>query len=132
MAANIDLCRHESDVPIVLAAIKSKAQCSVTNDRDLTVLDSTTVKLHRQVQVMLPPVFLREMMGWTSEELEKEYTTKDMERYRATGITLRRICALMSLSALPSSGFHQSVPRSPILHACLCLHRSLVRVHPQG
>jgi len=81
VAANIDLCRHEPDVPIVLAAIKSKAQCIVTSDRDLTVLDSTTVKLHRQVQVMLPPAFLREMMGWTSEALEtiRQRTWKDFD-----------------------------------------------------
>lgn len=75
VAANMDLCRHEPDVPIALAAIKSKVLCLVTNDRDLTVADSTTVKLHQQVRVMLPPIFLREMMGWTSEALE-------MVRYR--------------------------------------------------
>ena len=71
VAANNDLCRHEQDVPILVAAIKAKVQCLVTNDRDLTVQDSTTIKLHRQVLVLLPPVFLRDYLGWTSEALER-------------------------------------------------------------
>ena len=80
VAANIDLCRHETDVPIAVAAIKAKVQCLVTNDRDLTVQDDTTFRFHRQVQVLLPAVFLRDWMGWTSEALERvrQRTWKDL------------------------------------------------------
>ena len=79
--ANKDLCRHEQDVPILVAAIKSKVQCLVTSDRDLTVQDSTTFRLHRQLQVLLPAVFLRDWMGWSSEALERvrQRTWKDLE-----------------------------------------------------
>ena len=81
VAANIDLCRHETDVPIAVAAIKAKVQCLVTNDRDLTVQDATTLRFHRQMRVLLPAMFLRDWMGWTSEALERvrQRIWKDLE-----------------------------------------------------
>ncbi|MGH2536018.1 MAG: hypothetical protein ACRDHL_01340 [Candidatus Promineifilaceae bacterium] len=43
----------------------------LTYDKDFTDEDETTEKLRRLIpSIMLPPVFLREVMGWTSEELE--------------------------------------------------------------
>jgi len=38
--------------------------------KDLTVQDETTVELRRHVKVMVSGTFLRQVMGWTSEQLE--------------------------------------------------------------
>jgi hypothetical protein len=40
----------------------------VTTDKDFT--DPSNVELHRRLKVVLPAVFLRDYMGWTSEALE--------------------------------------------------------------
>jgi predicted nucleic acid-binding protein len=58
-------CRSK-DVPIALAAMKSQVECLISSDKDLTESE----ELKRHVPVLLPAVFLREYMGWTSEELE--------------------------------------------------------------
>jgi predicted nucleic acid-binding protein len=64
------LVRDESDIPIALAAIKTHADYLVSEDKDFTADDETTAKLHEKLKVMLPGTFLRQVMGWTSEELE--------------------------------------------------------------
>jgi hypothetical protein len=44
----------------------------VTYDKDLTeVYEANLRRLHEQVGVLLPPVFLGDYMGWTSEQLER-------------------------------------------------------------
>jgi len=44
----------------------------VTYDRDCTDEDETTERIRKAIPgIMLPPVFLRDVMGWTSEELEE-------------------------------------------------------------
>jgi len=68
--ASTTLIRDLSDVAIALAAINAKANYLVSEDKDFTVQDETTVELHRRMKVMLSGTFLREVMGWTSEELE--------------------------------------------------------------
>jgi predicted nucleic acid-binding protein len=68
--ANQNLVRDLSDVAIALAAIAAKADYIVSEDKDLTVRDESTVELRRHVKVMPSGTFLREVMGWTSEELE--------------------------------------------------------------
>lgn len=68
--ANQNLVRDLSDVAIALAAIVAKADYLVSEDKDLTVQDESTAELRRQVKVMLSGTFLREVMGWTSEQLE--------------------------------------------------------------
>jgi hypothetical protein len=57
-------------VPVALAAKKARVQYLVTNDKDLTVQDVTTEQIRRWFAPLLPAVFLRDVMGWTSEELE--------------------------------------------------------------
>jgi len=57
-------------VAVALAAIVAKADYLVSEDKDLTVQDETTAELRRHVKVMLSGTFLREVMGWTSEQLE--------------------------------------------------------------
>ena len=68
--AHKNLVRDESDVPIVLAAIAARVDYLVSEDKDLTARDETTAELRRHLRVMLSGTFLREVMGWTSEELE--------------------------------------------------------------
>jgi hypothetical protein len=67
---NKNLVRDLSDVPIALAAIGAKADYLVSEDKDFTVQDETTVELRRHLKVMVSGTFLREVMGWTSEQLE--------------------------------------------------------------
>ncbi len=68
---NATLSRDVTDVPIALAAIKAKAYCLISEDKDLTVQDETTAQLRQQLKIMTSGKFLREVMGWTSEELER-------------------------------------------------------------
>jgi len=65
-----DLVRDKKDIPIALAAIKAKVDYLVSSDKDLTAQDQTTEELRKYVQPLQPGTFLREVMGWTSEELE--------------------------------------------------------------
>jgi len=65
------LVRDESDIPIALAAINAGVDCLVSEDKDFTTRSKATAKLHRQLKVFLSGTFLRQVMGWTSKELEK-------------------------------------------------------------
>ena len=66
VSQNILLVRDPTDVPIALAAIHSNVDILVSEDKDLTVKESSTKKLHNQLRVMISGTFLREIMGWTS------------------------------------------------------------------
>ncbi len=68
--ANQNLVRDLSDVSIALAAITAKVDYLVSEDKDLTVQDETTAELRRHLKVLLSGTFLREVMGWTSDDLE--------------------------------------------------------------
>lgn len=68
--ANQKLVRDLSDVAIALAAITAKVDYLVSEDKDLTTQDETTAELRRHLKVLLSGTFLREVMGWSSEELE--------------------------------------------------------------
>lgn len=65
------LVRDESDLPLVLSAINAKVDYLVSEDKDLTAQDDTTAKLRQQLKVLLSGTFLRQVIGWTGEELEK-------------------------------------------------------------
>ena len=68
---HIDLVRDVKDVPIAIAAMNAKVDYFVTYDRDFTNQDDTTEKVRQAIRgITLPPVFLRDVMGWSSEELE--------------------------------------------------------------
>jgi predicted nucleic acid-binding protein len=71
VAANADLVRDPTDVPIALAAINAGADYLVTNDKDLTAMDATTAVLRQRIHPIIVGRFLREVMGWDSEELER-------------------------------------------------------------
>jgi len=70
IADNKDLVRDESDIAVVLPYIKASVDYMVSEDKDLTAKDETTEKLRQKLTVMLSGTFLREVLGWTSEELE--------------------------------------------------------------
>lgn len=67
---NSDLVRSEKDVPIALALLDGEADVFVSSDRDFTDPDATAERFRRQVHVVLPAVFLRDVLGWSPEALE--------------------------------------------------------------
>jgi predicted nucleic acid-binding protein len=81
VAQHKGLVRDESDIPIALAAINAGVDYLVSEDKDFTAHDETTAKLHEQLKVLLSGTFLRQVMGWTSKELEeiRHRTWSDLE-----------------------------------------------------
>jgi predicted nucleic acid-binding protein len=71
VAQHEGLVRDESDIPIALAAINAGVDYLVSEDKDFTARDETTAELHEQLEVLLSGTFLRQVMGWTSKELEE-------------------------------------------------------------
>jgi len=69
--ANENLVRDLSDVAVALAAIAAKVDYFISEDKDFTAQDETTEELRRHLKVVLTGTFLREVMGWTSEQLEE-------------------------------------------------------------
>ncbi len=69
--SNSNLVRDLSDVAIALSVIASKVDYLVSEDKDLSTQDESTSKLRRHVKVLISGTFLCEVMGWTSEDLEK-------------------------------------------------------------
>jgi predicted nucleic acid-binding protein len=65
-----DLVRSEKDVPIALAVLHGEVDIFVSNDRDFTDPTATAERFRTRVRVMLPAVFLRDVLGWSSEALE--------------------------------------------------------------
>jgi predicted nucleic acid-binding protein len=63
--------RDATDIPVALAAIDAKVDYLVSEDKDLTARDETTKQLRDKLAVLLSGTFLREVMGWSSDELEK-------------------------------------------------------------
>lgn len=68
--AHVGLVRDVTDVPVALAAIRAAVDYLVSEDKDLTTVDETTKVLRRSVQPLLSGTFLRQVMSWSSEELE--------------------------------------------------------------
>jgi predicted nucleic acid-binding protein len=64
------LVRDAKDIPIALAAINADVDYFVSEDKDFTDEDATTYEVRQRLNIMRPVIFLREVMGWTSEELE--------------------------------------------------------------
>jgi len=70
-AKHQDLVRDPTDVPVALAAINAQVDYLVSEDKDLTSADETTAMLRERLKVLLSGTFLREVMEWTSEDLEE-------------------------------------------------------------
>lgn len=66
----LDLVRSERDVPIALALLRAGVDIFVTNDRDFTDPGGATARFHAIVRVMLPAIFLRDVLGWSSDALD--------------------------------------------------------------
>jgi len=67
---NTDIVRSEKDVPIARALLNGEADIFVTSDRDFTDPDATAQRLRDRVRIMLPAVFLRDVLGWEADALE--------------------------------------------------------------
>jgi hypothetical protein len=65
------LVRHGEDVPVALAAIRAGVDYFVSEDKDFTAEDATTQAVQEQLKILRPVIFLREVMGWSSDELER-------------------------------------------------------------
>jgi predicted nucleic acid-binding protein len=78
--AHPDLVRDPKDIHVALAAINAQVNFLVSQDKDFTSHDQTTRVLHERLNILLPAVFLRQHMSWTSEALEsiRKRTWKDM------------------------------------------------------
>lgn len=75
---HVNVIRSEKDVPIALSLLHGNVDIFVTSDRDFTEPDATLPVFREQVQVMLPAVFLRKVLGWDYEALEAiRYRTWD-------------------------------------------------------
>lgn len=71
VSAAAELVRQVEDTPVALSVIAVKVDYFVTYDRDFTDEDVSTARVRAAIPgIILPPVFLRAVMGWTSEELE--------------------------------------------------------------
>lgn len=70
VTAHASLVRDIADVPVALAAIEAGVDYLVSEDKDLTTRDESTAELRRQLTVYLSGTFLREVMGWSTEQLE--------------------------------------------------------------
>ncbi len=79
-----DLVRSEKDVPIALALLGGDVDVFVTSDRDFTDPGATAELFRERVRVMLPAVFLRDVVGWSSDALEaiRSRTWEDLARER--------------------------------------------------
>jgi predicted nucleic acid-binding protein len=69
---NRELMRDLNAIPIALSVVKAGVDYFVTYDRDYTDAGRTTELVRAAIPgILLPPVFLRDVMGWTSEQLEQ-------------------------------------------------------------
>jgi predicted nucleic acid-binding protein len=69
VAAHPNLMRDVKDIPLALAAIEAGADYLVSTDQDFTDEDETTAELRRHLDCRKVGSFLREVMGWTSQDL---------------------------------------------------------------
>jgi predicted nucleic acid-binding protein len=80
--SNLHLIRQEADVPVAFAAISAQVDYFITEDKDFTEESPTTAEIQKHLRIMRPVIFLREVMGWSSEEL-KVIRTRDWPIERA-------------------------------------------------
>ncbi|MBM4459386.1 MAG: type II toxin-antitoxin system VapC family toxin [Chloroflexi bacterium] len=69
--ANAGLVHDLTAIPLALAAINAGVDYLVTNDKDLTTQDEMTAVLRQRLQPISVGRFLKEVMGWDSNELER-------------------------------------------------------------
>ena len=65
------LMRQAEDIPIALSVIAAKVDYFVTSDKDFTDQHQSTEQIRQAIPgILLPAVFLRDVMHWSSEQLE--------------------------------------------------------------
>ena len=79
VALHQGLVRDSADIPVALSAIQAQVDYLITQDKDFT---DPNERLHQQLKLILPGTFLREHMGWSSEQLEtiRSRTWKDLAK----------------------------------------------------
>lgn len=66
-----NLMRQVEDVPVALSVIAAKVDYFVTSDKDFTDQHQSTQQIREAIPgILLPAVFLRDVMNWSSEQLE--------------------------------------------------------------
>ncbi len=71
VASHRALMRHIEDVPVALAGMQAGIDYFISDDKDFTDENATTDAVHEQLRIMRPVIFLREVMGRSSQDLEK-------------------------------------------------------------
>lgn len=65
------LMRQVEDIPVALSVIMAKVDYFVTSDKDFTDPHPSTQQVRAAIpNILLPAVFLRDVMQWSSEQLE--------------------------------------------------------------
>ena len=65
------LMRQAEDIPVALSVMAAKVDYFVTSDKDFTDLHPSTQQVRAAIPgILLPAVFLRDVMQWSSEQLE--------------------------------------------------------------
>ena len=70
ITANHDLMIDQYDIPLALAAINAQVDYFVSEDKNFTLRAPANQSLHDQLNIRLSGTFLREVMGYTSPQLE--------------------------------------------------------------
>lgn len=70
VVAHLDLVRDVEDVPVAVAALAAQVDYLVSEDKDFTE-EAATQELRKHLIIMRPVIFLREVMGWSSKDLEE-------------------------------------------------------------
>jgi putative PIN family toxin of toxin-antitoxin system len=68
---NKGLVRDESDIPIILSAIQAKVDFFITGDKDIIGDNEAVKKIEKYFLPLSCTTFLREIMCWSDEDLEK-------------------------------------------------------------
>ena len=65
------LQRQVEDIPVALSVIAANVDYFVTLDKDFTAQHPSTQQVRSAIPgILLPAVFLRDVMQWSSEQLE--------------------------------------------------------------
>lgn len=71
LTAHAGLVRDETDIPLLLSAIAANVDVLVSEDKDLTELRIISRGSAPPLVIVLSGTFLRQYVGWTSDDLEK-------------------------------------------------------------
>jgi hypothetical protein len=116
---NLDLVRQEEDVPVALAAISAKIDYFISEDKDFTEESATTLEIHKHLKIMRPVIFLREVMGWSKEDLEIVRRREWAWERKKCGEIFRRIFVIPKIIVYPKPLRPPPPPPPPLLDELL-------------